>query len=69
MGSRKQENNEGMSYGISLVGLKRNQSRWKIWEGKLQEKKECNRIEGMTESLGKKKDVLIANNTLEKWYR
>ena len=31
--------------------------------GKTPGKKECNRIEGMTESLGKNKDVLIANNT------
>ena len=53
MGSRKQENNEGISYGISVVGLERNNSRREIWEGKFQEKKECNEIEGMTERLEK----------------
>ena len=53
MGSRKQENNEGISYGISVVGLERNNSRREIWEGKFQEKQECNEIEGMTKRLGK----------------
>ena len=53
LGSRKQENNEGISYGISVVGLERNNSRREIWEGKFQEKKECNEIEGMTKGLGK----------------
>ena len=53
MGSRKQVNNEGISYGISVVGLEKNNSRREIWEGKFQEKKECNEIEGMTERLGK----------------
>lgn len=46
-------NNEGISYGISVVGLEKNNSRREIWEGKFQEKKECNEIEGMTERLGK----------------
>lgn len=47
MRAKNWENNEGMAYGISVAGLKGTSPDGRFREGKFQEKKECNGIEGM----------------------